>query len=116
MNVYGFKDGIQLILDWYIKSGVIKNYKDIEAMGFKTILGETNGANLLTPKILDEMRRFAFVAPVHNMPYLEAIDEFKKVLGEDVPLVGVLNLLSITQFRNIEGSLDFLGNGMKNLK
>lgn len=106
VNVYGFKDGIQLILDWYIKSGVIKNYKDIEAMGFKTILGETNGANLLTPKILDEMRRFAFVAPVHNMPYLEAIDEFKKVLGEDVPLVGVFEPsfhYSIPEYRRIIG-------------
>ena len=89
VEVVGFKNGIQLILDWYISNKVIKQYKDIQAMGFKTILGETNGANLLTPKIIEELKRFAFVAPVHNMPYLEAIGEFKKVLGEDIPLVGV---------------------------
>jgi acetate kinase len=95
-----------VILDWYIKNGVIKQYRDIEAMGFKTILGETNGANLLTPKILDEMRRYSFVAPVHNMPYLEAIGEFKKVLGEDVPLVGVFEPsfhYSIPEYRRVMG-------------
>src|SRR5665647_2644340 len=89
VNVMGFKNGIQLIFDWYIANGIISQYKDIEAVGFKTILGETNGANLLTPGILDEMKRFAFVAPVHNLPYLEAIEEFKKVLGDHIPLVGV---------------------------
>jgi len=89
VNVMGFKNGIQLIFDWYIANGIISQYKDIEAVGFKTILGETNGANLLTPGILDEMKRFAFVAPVHNLPYLEAIEEFRKVLGDNTPLVGV---------------------------
>ncbi|MHB1376441.1 MAG: acetate/propionate family kinase [Candidatus Humimicrobiaceae bacterium] len=89
VNVMGFKNGIKLIFDWYIANGVISQYKDIEAVGFKTILGETNGANLLTPSILDELKRFAFVAPVHNLPYLEAIEEFKKVLGNNTPLVGV---------------------------
>jgi acetate kinase len=106
INVYGFRNGIQVILDWYIKNGVIKKYSDIEAMGFKTILGETNGANLLTPEILDEMKRFSFVAPVHNMPYLEAIGEFKKVLGEDVPLVGVFEPsfhYSIPEYRRVMG-------------
>ena len=89
VNVMGFKNGIQLIFDWYIANGVISRYEDIEAVGFKTILGETNGANLLTPAILDELNRFSFVAPVHNLPYLEAIAEFKKVLGSNIPLVGV---------------------------
>ncbi|MCL4386066.1 MAG: hypothetical protein M1326_07120 [Cyanobacteria bacterium] len=106
VNVMGFKNGIKLILDWYIANGVIKQYRDIEAMGFKTILGQTNGANLLTPKILDEMKRFAFVAPVHNTPYLEAIDEFKKVLGDDVPLVGVFEPsfhYSIPEYRRLLG-------------
>ncbi len=106
INAFGFKDGIRIILDWYIKNGVIKQYTDIEAMGFKTILGETNGANLLTPKILDEMRRYSFVAPVHNVPYLEAIGEFKKVLGEDIPLVGVFEPsfhYSIPEYRRVMG-------------
>ena len=106
VNVVGFKNGIQLILDWYIANGVIKQYKDIEAVGFKTILGETNGANLLTPKILDELKRFAFVAPVHNLPYLEAIDEFKKVLGSNIPLVGVFEPsfhYSIPEYRRMLG-------------
>jgi acetate kinase len=106
INVMGFKNGIKLIFDWYIENGVISKYKDIEAVGFKTILGETNGANLLTPAILDEMKRFAFVAPVHNLPYLEAIEEFKKVLGDSIPLVGVFEPsfhYSIPEYRRMLG-------------
>ncbi|MCX6347396.1 MAG: hypothetical protein NTZ89_05620 [Actinobacteria bacterium] len=106
VNVMGFKNGIQLIFDWYIANGIISQYKDIEAVGFKTILGETNGANLLTPGILDEMKRFAFVAPVHNLPYLEAIEEFKKVLGNNIPLVGVFEPsfhYSIPEYRRMLG-------------
>jgi acetate kinase len=56
-------------------------------MGFKCVMGITNGANLLTPEILAEMEKFGFVAPAHNLPYLEAISEFKKVI--DIPMVGV---------------------------
>ncbi len=106
VDVMGFKNGIQLIFDWYIANGVISQYDDIEAVGFKTILGETNGANLLTPDILDELKRFAFVAPVHNLPYLEAIDEFRKVLGNKTPLVGVFEPsfhYSIPEYRKMIG-------------
>lgn len=106
VDVTGFKNGIKLIFDWYIKNEVIKKYDDIEAVGFKTILGETNGANFLTPEILEEMKRFAFVAPVHNLPYLEAIDEFKKVLGDNIPLVGVFEPsfhYSIPEYRRLIG-------------
>ena len=105
VDIIGFKNGIKFILEWYIENGVINKLEDIGAMGFKCILSEKNGANLLTDEVLEEMRRFAFVAPVHNMPYLEAIGEFKKVLG-DIPLVGVFEPsfhYSIPEFRRLSG-------------
>ena len=103
-TVYGLKNGIEFLLNWYTKSGLIKQFSDIDAMGFKCVMGETNGANLLTPKILAEMKKYGFVAPAHNLPYLEAIDEFKKVI--DVPMVGVFEPsfhYSVPEFRKFLG-------------
>jgi len=105
VDIMGFEQGIKLILDWYIKNGVINEAKDIEAMGFKCVLGEKNGANMLTPSKLDEMKRYVFVAPVHNTPYIETIGEFRKVLG-DIPMVGVFEPsfhYSISEYRKLSG-------------
>ena len=52
VNVFGFEAAIKISLDWYVKNGVISRPDDIQAMGFKCVLGETNGANMLTEDIL----------------------------------------------------------------
>ncbi|MGM0366663.1 MAG: acetate/propionate family kinase [Actinomycetota bacterium] len=104
VDVCGFEDGIKLILDWYVENGAISRPQDIEAMGFKTILGVKNGANMLTPEILSEMQKYAFVAPVHNIPYIETIGIFNRIL--DVPMVGVFEPsfhYSIPRFRRLSG-------------
>jgi acetate kinase len=88
-DVVGFKQGINLILDWYKTNGVISHISDIQAVGFKTVLaGKNRGACRLAEVVLDEMKRFSFVAPAHNLPYVETIEIFADILG-DVPLVGV---------------------------
>jgi acetate kinase len=105
VDVFGFETGLRLLLNWYIDSGVISSLEDIEALGFKCVLGVKNGANNLTPEVLEEMRRFAFVAPAHNMPYVETIGEFKKVFKE-IPLVGVFEPsfhYSIPEHRRVLG-------------
>lgn len=62
---------------------------EIEAVGFKTVLAKGfYGVHELTDDVLDGMRAFLSVAPVHNSCYLEAIDVFKKLLPE-ARLVGV---------------------------
>jgi len=87
INIFGFEAAINFAIDWYVKNGVISEPEDIQAMGFKCVLGETNGANMLTPEILAEMQKYAFVAPSHNIPYIESIGIFSKILN--VPMVGV---------------------------
>ena len=104
IKIAGFDNGIKYILKWFIKNGVIKSPKDIEAMGFKCILGEKNGANILSPKILEEMEKYLFVAPVHNKPYIETICVFNKML--DVPMVGVFEpslYWTIPEYRKVTG-------------
>jgi acetate kinase len=104
VNVTGFESAIKLVLDWFVSNGVIATPEDIQAVGFKCILGEKNGANKLTPETLAEMKKYAFVAPVHNLPYLEAIGIFSKIL--DVPMVGVFEPsfhYAIPKFRRLLG-------------
>ena len=50
------------------------------------------------------MQRFSFVAPVHNIPYIESIGIFSKILN--VPMVGVFEPsfhYSIPEFRRVTG-------------
>ncbi len=104
IKIAGFDNGIKYILKWFVRNGVIKNLKDIEAMGFKCILGEKNGANILNPKILEEMEKYLFVAPVHNKPYIETINVFNRIL--DVPMVGVFEpsfYWTVPEYRKISG-------------
>lgn len=104
IDIVGFEAGVKLLLEWYVGNGVISNPRDIQAMGFKCVMGQTNGANNLTPDILDEMKKFYFVAPVHNIPYVETIGIFRKIL--DVPMVGVFEPsfhYSIPEFRRYCG-------------
>jgi acetate kinase len=104
IRISGFDRGIKYILKWFEKNGVIESIKDIEAMGFKCALGERNGANILTPKILEEMERCLFVAPAHNSSYIETISVFSRIL--DVPMVGVFEpsfYCTIPEYRRISG-------------
>jgi len=104
IRIAGFDRGIKHILKWFINNGVISRPEDIEAMGFKCVLGEKNGANILTPKILEEMGKYLFVAPVHNGPYIETIGVFSRIL--DVPMVGVFEpsfYWTMPAYRKISG-------------
>lgn len=104
IRIAGFDHGIKYILKWFVKNEVIKSPKDIEAMGFKCVLGKKNGANILSPKILEEMENYLFVAPVHNKPYIETIGVFNRIL--DVPMVGVFEpsfYWTIPEYRKISG-------------
>lgn len=87
VTIQGFKEGIEFILRWYLKNQVIPNLSSINGMGFKCVMGESNGAHLLTEEILNEMQSLSFVAPVHNLPYIQAIRIFREVT--DIPMVGV---------------------------
>ena len=52
VDLFGFEAAINTALEWYVKNGVISKPSDIQAMGFKCVMGETNGANMLTPPII----------------------------------------------------------------
>lgn len=86
-----YTTGISLFLDTLCTGtgAALCCISEIEAVGFKTVLSKGfYGVHELTNDVLDGMRAFLSVAPVHNSCYLEAIDVFKKLLP-DARLVGV---------------------------
>ena len=86
-----YTSGIRHFLDALCASegGAIASLKEIDAVGFKTVLAKGfYGVHYLTEEVLDGMRAYLSVAPAHNGPYLEAIAVFQRLLP-DVPRIGV---------------------------
>ncbi len=86
-----YTTGIRMFLDALVSGeyGVIKSVGEIDRIGFKTVLSKGfYGVHELTDAVMDGMRDYLFIAPVHNAAYLEAIGQFDGLLP-DVPKIGV---------------------------
>ncbi|MDP4626020.1 MAG: acetate/propionate family kinase [Akkermansiaceae bacterium] len=63
------------------KDGVIASPDEIEAVGFKTVLGkDLSGCVIADQKVIDALDGFTAVAPAHNPPYAAGIRQFEKAL------------------------------------
>ena len=86
-----YTTGIRMFLEALVSGeyGVIKSVGEIDRIGFKTVLSKGfYGVHELTDAVMDGMRQYLFIAPVHNAAYLEAIGQFDSLLP-DVPKIGV---------------------------
>ena len=89
--IQDYTTGIRMFLDALVswEYGVIKSVGEIDRIGFKTVLSKDfYGVHELTDEVMDGMRQYLFIAPVHNAAYLEAIGQFDSLLP-DVPKIGV---------------------------
>ena len=83
LSIPDYSTGIQLFLDALCggKAPAIQTLREIEAIGFKTVLAKGfYGVHELTDDVLDGMRAYLSVAPAHNSCYLEAIAAFRRLL------------------------------------
>ncbi len=63
------------------RDGVIASPDEIEAVGFKTVLGkDLSGCVIADQTAIDALEGFAAVAPAHNPPYANGIRQFAKSL------------------------------------
>ncbi|RPJ33627.1 MAG: acetate/propionate family kinase [Verrucomicrobiaceae bacterium] len=68
-------------IDALQRDGVIASPDEIEAVGFKTVLGkDLSGCVIADQKAIDALEGFAAVAPAHNPPYANGIRQFAKSL------------------------------------
>ncbi len=78
---------IRCILDQLVAGGALTSPQDLDAVGFKAVMGgDYAPVALVTDELIERMEYFFPVAPAHNPPYVEAMRMFAKVLG-DTPLV-----------------------------
>ncbi len=92
VDIPTYTEGIQLFLDCLLSPdptlGVLRDARQIERVGFKTVLAPGFiGVHVLDEEVIASMRSVLDVAPAHNGPYLEAIGHFRRLLPDAV-LVG----------------------------
>ncbi len=63
------------------RDGIISSPDEIDAVGFKTVLGKNlSGCVIADQKTVDALDGFTAVAPAHNPPYAAGIRQFEKAL------------------------------------
>lgn len=63
------------------RDGVISSPEEIEAVGFKTVLGkDLSGCVMADRSVIAALEGFTAVAPAHNPPYAAGIQQFEKSL------------------------------------
>ncbi|MBQ0059343.1 MAG: acetate/propionate family kinase [Lachnospiraceae bacterium] len=89
-SIRRYADGIKMYLSYLTspENGVIADIKEVERVGFKTVLSKGYyGIHELTDDVLKGMEDYLTIAPAHNIPYLEAIRQFRDVLP-DATMIG----------------------------
>jgi acetate kinase len=72
---------IREALDALVAEGAVTSPDEIDAVGFKTVLGKNlSGCVLADQTVIDALEGFAPVAPAHNPPYANGIRLFAELL------------------------------------
>jgi acetate kinase len=85
-----YGSAIRKCIDDVVGAGkALSSLSDVEAVGFKVVHpGPMPGPRLVDEALFSAMERFAFFAPAHNPPYIEAMRAFHRELP-GAPLVAV---------------------------
>ncbi len=86
-NIPDYRSGIEMFLRCLTgrDNGVLSSIGEIAAVGYKTVLARGfYGIHELSQDVLDGMRAWLSLAPVHNRAYLESIAAMKEVLPSAV--------------------------------
>ncbi|MBT8036406.1 MAG: acetate kinase [Verrucomicrobiae bacterium] len=80
-RVTDYADVIHKALSDLVDQGHLNVISDIDAVGFKTVLGKNlSGCVDADAAVIDALEGFREVAPAHNPPYAEGIRQFAQIL------------------------------------
>ena len=80
-RVTDYAEVINQALNSLVEEGHIKEFNDIDAVGFKTVLGRNlSGCVDADEKVIEALEGFKEVAPAHNPPYALGIGMFKEII------------------------------------
>ena len=86
-----YRAGISLFLKTALEDETLplRDLGQLGAVGFKTVLSKGYyGVHELDEKVMQGMRDYLYIAPVHNSAYLSAVGQFKELLPTTL-LIGV---------------------------
>jgi acetate kinase len=79
-RVEDFGPVIEDTLEKLISAGHLESVDDLDAVGFKTVLGKNlSGCVPADQKVLDALEGLAFIAPSHNPAYAAGIRQFQRL-------------------------------------
>ena len=90
LSIPSYQSGIEMFISYLTseKEGVLNDVSEIKVVGYKTVLAKGfYGVHELTQEVLEGMREWLPLAPVHNKAYIESIGAMKKVLP-NVKMIG----------------------------
>lgn len=83
---------VEILLERLISIGIINDLKEIEGIGHRLVHGgdKYKGSVVITDEVVEDLRRYSELAPLHNPANILGIEAVKKALP-NVKMVGVFD-------------------------
>lgn len=83
---------VKILLDRLVSKGIIKSLDEIGAIGHRLVHGadKYNKSVIITEEVIEDLKKFSELAPLHNPANILGIEAAKEVLP-NVPMVGVFD-------------------------
>ena len=83
---------VEVLLDRLVSIGIISDLSEIEGIGHRLVHGadKYNTSVVITDEVVEDLRKFSELAPLHNPANILGIEAVKKALP-NVPMVGVFD-------------------------
>jgi acetate kinase len=92
IDMLNHTEAVEIMLDRIVKLGIVENLEEIEAVGHRVVHGgdKYNKSVIITDEVIDDIKKFSVLAPLHNPANLLGIEALQKALP-NVPQVAVFD-------------------------
>ena len=92
IDMMNHTEAVEIMLDRIVKLGIVKDLKEIEAVGHRVVHGgdKYNKSVIITDEVIEDIVKFSDLAPLHNPANLLGIKAIKEALP-DVTNVAVFD-------------------------
>jgi acetate kinase len=86
IDMMNHTEAVEIMLDRIVKLGIVKDLKEIEAVGHRVVHGgdKYNKSVIITDEVIDDIVKFSDLAPLHNPANLLGIKAIKEALPDVV--------------------------------
>ena len=92
IDMLNHTEAVEIMLDRIVKLGIVESLEEIEAVGHRVVHGgdKYNKSVVITDEVIDDIKKFSVLAPLHNPANLLGIEALQKALP-NVPQVAVFD-------------------------